>query len=221
MNCKDIEQHIDNYLDGQLDQHMNSVFQQHLVECTSCARKVRQMKTLLTDLQALPVVQPSADFEKRVFAEVRRHHQVQGRGRFVAGFATAMAASVAIWAATTMLAPQSVMQPADIISVAVNETRTVRLMFDAQSDLDQVSLTIQLPDNMQLAGYPGQHQLNWQTSLKKGANVLALPVMAIDSGEGELVAELSYGDRKKTFRVVLKAGADGVMRYQLEDMQSA
>lgn len=220
MNCNDIDQHIDDYLDRRLDENMHSEFEQHLENCTDCSAKVAQMSTLLTELQNLPVAYPSADFEQRVFAEVRRRYPLRSQDRFVAGFVTALAASLAVWAASTLYMSKQISESETFIAVELNQTRTLRLMFDAQSDIESVSLSVQLPNNMQLAGYPGQRTLNWQTQLKKGANVLALPVMAIGPGEGELVAQLSYRDRKKTVRVVLKTGKDGVMRYELRDMQS-
>ena len=74
---------------------------------------------------------------------------------------------------------------------------------------------------MELEGYPGRKQLSWQTSLKKGPNVLALPIRAIEHGEGELMARLNYGEKTKTFRVLLKTTADGVMHYQLQEIKSA
>jgi len=135
-----------------------------------------------------------------------------------------MAASLAIWFASSVYLPEMPGQSASqqaTVSVALNQQQTVRLMFEAQSDIQQVSLSIDLPNNMQLAGYPGRKQLSWQTSLKKGSNVLALPVMAVDPGEGELVARLNYGDKSKTVRVLLKTMDDGVLRYQLRTNKSA
>lgn len=172
----------------------------------------------------MPVPPPSTDFEQRVFARLRRQYpeRRQGAGRFAAGFATAMAAGLALWFASSVFIPQqpNVAQPR-AIAVTMNQTQTVRLMFDATSDLQRVSLSIDLPPNMQLQGYPGQQQLTWDTQLRKGPNVLALPIMAVEEGQGELVAQLSYGDTIRTFRVVLKAANDGVMQYHLEQTESA
>ena len=50
--------------------------------------------------------------------------------------------------------------------------------------------------------------------------MLALPVIAIESGESELVAQLKYGDVKKTYRLVLKTTADGAGFYQLKQSRS-
>lgn len=224
MNCTDINTQMDDYLDDRLEPQARSAFDQHVAGCKACAAMLEQMQGLLHGLQQLPISEPSADFEQRVFNEIRRQHRQPRVGRFAAGFATAMAASLAIWFASSVYLPEMPGQSASqqaTVSVALNQQQTVRLMFEAQSDIQQVSLSIDLPNNMQLAGYPGRKQLSWQTSLKKGSNVLALPVMAVDPGEGELVARLNYGDKSKTVRVLLKTMDDGVLRYQLRTNKSA
>ena len=63
---------------------------------------------------------------------------------------------------------------------------------------------------MELDGYPGRRELAWQTSLKKGQNILDLPIMAIGVGQGELLAQLNYDGTVKILRVVLKTIADEV-----------
>ncbi|MFC1589279.1 anti-sigma factor family protein [Pseudomonadota bacterium] len=219
MNCIDIHIHIDDWLDDQLSQQDRLVFDQHVSNCADCAARLENARSLMLGLQNIPVPPPSANFEKRVFAEVRRQHKESHHFRFAAGFATAATASLAIWFASSVMVPEAVIEQPRMISVAMNEAQTVRLMFESQNDIEQVQLSVGLPDNMELDGYPGRRQLAWQTSLKKGENILALPIMAIDQGQGELVAELSYGDKVKTFRVVLKTSVDGVMQYQLDEIR--
>ena len=221
MNCTDINNHIDDWLDGQLSEHDRLAFDQHVMGCADCASKLENARSLLTGLRNISVPQPSANFEKRVFAEVRRQHKESHGFKFAAGFATAATASLAIWFASSVMLPNAIIEQPRMISVAMNESQTVRLMFESQNDIEQVQLSVGLPNNMELDGYPGQKELAWQTSLKKGENILALPIMAVGQGQGELVAELSYGDKVKTFRVVLKTAVDGVMQYQLEEVRSA
>ena len=222
MNCTDIDTQIDDFVDDRLDAQQRADFQRHVDACAACAARLDEARSMLQALQQLPLVEPSADFEHRVFARLRQQHRAHMPNRFVAGFATAMAASLAIWFASTVYLPDDPVGSQQApISIAVNQAQTVRLMFEAQADIQQVSLSIGLPDNIELSGYPGRKQLSWQTSLKKGQNILALPIMAVDQGQGELVAQLNYGDKTKTFRVVLKTADDGAMHYQLQDISSA
>jgi len=225
MKCTDTERHIDDYLDEQLNPQDLFAFEQHISSCEACADKVDSATSLLSGLRHLPVEEPSANFEQRVFAEVRRqhteNHQQYPGFRFAAGFATAAVASLAIWFVSSVYVPDTLVEQPQVVSVAMHEAQTVRLMFDSQSDIQQVTLSIGLPDNMQLAGYPGRKQLTWQTSLQKGQNILALPVTATGYGQGELLAKLNYGDKVKIFRVVLKTNVDGAQLYQLNIPVSA
>jgi len=101
----------------------------------------------------------------------------------------------------------------------MNQARTVKLVFEAPMDLAEVTLSVELPENVELEGYAGQRQLVWQTSLNKGQNILALPVIAIGNGQGELVAQLSYGDKTKQFHIVLKTTSDGALIYQINKLK--
>jgi hypothetical protein len=93
-------------------------------------------------------------------------------------------------------------------------------MFDSFEDIQQVNLSIDLPENMDLNGYPGHKTLSWQTSLQKGQNVLALPIMAVSHGQGELLARLSYGEKVKIFRLVLKTSINETQQYQLNEIKT-
>ena len=217
MKCTDINTHSDDYLDGELSLEQQQLFEQHLAGCKHCATMISGLQNILQGLKRLPVVEPSADFETRVFKEVRKLHPTREKRHFVAGFATAMAAGFALWFVSTLfVVQQQSLDMPDVMTVALNESQNVRLLFDAPSDIDRVTLSLGLPGNVEISGYPGQSELIWETSLSKGQNVLSLPVMAIQKGSGELVAELSYGDKVKVFRLVLKTADDGVMNYQLQ-----
>ncbi len=222
MKCEDIK--IDDYLDRRLMISEQLAVEQHIAKCSACASKLESAESLLLALRDLPLPAPSNNFEQRVFAEVRRQYKKQPRQQhrfnFASGFATAAVASLAIWFVSSIYIPeiQTIEQPASV-SITMNQPQTVRLMFDSEKEIQLVKLSIDLPDNMELDGYPGRNSLSWQTSLHKGQNVLALPVMAVKSGEGELLARLSYGDKLKTFRLVLKTNMDGVQRYQLNEIK--
>ncbi len=223
MNCTDIDTLLDDYLDHDLLVHEQRSVELHINNCTACQQSLKEAQAVREALASLPLVEASDNFESRVFAEVRKQHQGgQHDRRFLNGFVTALAASVFLWVAVPMIfAPQESLSGSNTISVAMNETRPVRLLFEAPDAIEQVTLSIELPANVELKGYPGRSQLSWSTSLKKGQNVLALPINAIEAGKGELVAHLSYGDKTKTYRLILKTTDNGVMSYQIQPVTSA
>ncbi len=223
MNCTDINTQLDAYIQDELTDQEKQAVDVHAASCTVCQQQLNDMQNLYRKLKQIPVEQASAGFEDRVFQAVRQQYPQHQRHGFKTGFATAIAASLAVWVASTVFVPTAEIETqteSQEISLAVNDPQTVRLLFDAATDLDQVRLSIDLPANVELSGYPGQRALSWQTSLKKGQNVLALPVMAIENGRGELVAELDYGDKHKTFRLILRTTKDGVVNYQFETVKS-
>ena len=62
-------------------------------------------------------------------------------------------------------------------------------------------LTVSLPDGIELAGFPGQREITWETSLREGRNLLPLTLVALTPTGGELLARLEHDDRDRTFRL--------------------
>jgi hypothetical protein len=227
MECTDIEKYLDDYIDEAASLAEQQKVESHVDHCACCRQAVKDRKAILAALRSLPVAEASPEFEAKVFSAVR-HHYGMGRGhsghRFIAGFATAMAASLALWFASTLYTP-----PVDkflrdeqvpLINLAINQTRTVKLVFESPSDMAEVTLSVALPENIELEGYAGQKQLVWQTNLNMGQNILALPIIATGKGQGELLAQLSYGDKTKQFNIVLRTADDGVFIYQTVKFKS-
>ena len=222
MNCTDINTHCDDYLDGNLSHEQQQAFALHLTKCNQCDKSVNALLQLQAGLKNLTVPGPSAGFEQRVFDEVRRQTTKQPSRHFVSGFASAIAAGLALWFVSTLfIVQQSTEIPTGEMTLALNATQTVRLLFDAPDDIELVTLSIDIPDNFELSGYPGSKELTWETSLKKGENVLALPIMAIDTGKGELIAQLSYGDKVKVFRLILTTADNGRTFYRVQPETAA
>jgi len=217
MNCTDINTHKDDYLNGNLSLLLQGAFDRHLSECKTCSDAIKGLKKVHEALNTLPVPEPSNGFVEGVFREVRRQHPKKSSNQFVAGFATAMAAGFALWFISTLFVVQQQSLPApNEMTVSLNAAQSVRLMFDAPSNLEQVTLSIKLPENVELTGYSGQSELSWQTSFAKGQNILTLPIMAVEKGMGELTAQLNYGDKVKVFRLVIKTADGGVVNYQIK-----
>lgn len=221
MNCKDIYIHIDDFLSGELDRQETTLFEQHLATCKTCQDQIGQRQVMLDMLGNLPYEEPDEDFSQRAFDKVKRLHQPHSKRHFAAGFATALAASLVIWFVSTVFIPVANMHQPQEVTLTLNTTTDVRLMFDANEDLENVRLSLNLPANMQLKGFPGQHQISWETRLKKGPNVLRLPIDVTNAGDGELIARLHYGDKMKTFKLLLKTTNDGAQVHLIHTGTSA
>ena len=209
MNCTDIDSHIDGFLDRALSKLETRAFEQHVSGCAECSSRVDAEKMLRSKLHSLPVPPPSPDFRNRVLARVRHEYANESQNHygmtFAAGFASIAVFALALWFMAGIQPADPVTDNLQVIPVAINQSQSVRLIFHADSEIRQAELSIHLPDNVRLVGYPGRDRLTWQTSLHKGQNILTLPVMTSTEGRGELHTRLTYNNRVKTHHFIVDA----------------
>ena len=87
------------------------------------------------------------------------------------------------------------------VTIALAEPRTINLMFASRTALDSATLTVTLPDGIELDGFPGQREITWETSLSEGKNLLPLELVALTPAGGEVLARLEHDNRGRTFRL--------------------
>lgn len=165
----------------------------------------QEIQALLKDY---PMPQAEAGFYDRALARATHEGSRRQRNRWLAtGFGSAIAAAVAIWmiGAMFLTGPDVPQVDAEIpgITMALEEPRTVNLVFSSAETLDSAMLTVSLPAGVELAGFPGQRQITWETSLSEGKNVLPLTLIALTPAGGELLARLEHDNRDRTFRLRL------------------
>jgi hypothetical protein len=162
-------------------------------------------------LQDYPAPAPDEGFLER--ALVRATHEGFRRQRnrwMMTGFGAAVAATIMAWVIGGMLLgePQLPGAKAAIpgVTIALAEPRTVNLVFASATALDSATLTVTLPDGIELDGFPGQREITWETSLSEGKNLLPLTLVAVARTRGELLARLEHDDRDRTFRLRVDVG---------------
>jgi hypothetical protein len=151
---------------------------------------------------------PTADAGFYDQALLRATHEGSRRQRnrwLMTGFGAAIAATLAIWTVGGMLlSTPELPDPAAAIpgvTIALEEPRTVNLVFASETRLDAATLTVSLPEGVELQGFPGQREITWETNLKEGKNLLPLTLVAMSQAGGELLARLEHDDRDRTFRL--------------------
>jgi hypothetical protein len=120
------------------------------------------------------------------------------------GFGSALAAGVVFWMVSGALitTPVPVAEPTiPGIVMTLEEPRTINLVFASTEALDAATLTVMLPAGLELAGFPGQREITWQTSLTAGKNLLPLQLIATAAVSGEILATLEHENRGRTFRL--------------------
>jgi hypothetical protein len=163
----------------------------------------QEIQALLKDY---PMPEASAAFYNQALARAVHDGPRRQRRRWImTGFGSAVAAGLALWFVggfffATPVAPDA--QPGiPGITMTLEEPRTINLVFASETALDSALLTITLPDGIELAGFPGQREVAWQTSLSEGKNLLPLKLVAVSPVGGEVLARLEHNDRGRTFRL--------------------
>ncbi len=230
MTCNALHGLMDDYLDDELPAVQRVSFEHHLNDCTGCQQRLSRERLLRADLKAMPVPASSADFAERVLRQavegrVSHHH----RHGFVTGFGSALVAGLALWVVVGFFPVQQVVSPektgplqtVSITLDALNKTQDVALVFNAGRAVLGARVSIELPDNITIAGYPGRKRLEWNTDLAKGSNLLRLPVIASQVDIGQLIAHIEHENKVTTLRIQLdvrKPGLTGIIELPAQRM---
>lgn len=206
MSCKDLKENFDDYVDETLSEGVNALLKHHVASCDSCQQLVERERQLRASLQeygdsAMPT--PDAGFfDQALITAVGRGVKQQHKRSWMTGFGSAIAAGLAIWILSGVIidAPTAG-SPIPTITMALEEPRTVNLVFSSASALENATLTVSLPDGIEIAGFEGQREITWVTNLKAGKNFLPLRLIAILPTTGELLATLKHGEDDRTFRL--------------------
>jgi len=89
------------------------------------------------------------------------------------------------------------------VTMQLNEVKAVNLVFNTPEAFADATISMTVPDNFEIDGYGETKVLSWNTSLKKGQNLLSLPLIPISAEQGELVAVISFKDQQKVFKIKL------------------
>ncbi len=203
MECHDLALQLDDYLDGRLDAVGQRSIQEHLELCPNCRRRHQHAVALQAAVRTLTAPTPHPDFVDRALS--RATHAAVGSARHTrrAVLGMALAASVVLGVALgVFLATQPA--PVQKVALTLEQPETVRVMFNSAKPLQAATLSLALPENLELVGYGERRELTWQTDLREGGNLLQLPLIARGTVKDELVARLSHGGSSKTFRLKIE-----------------
>jgi len=120
----------------------------------------------------------------------------------------ALAASLVLGVALgVFLATQR--EPVQTVALTIDRPETVRLMFNSAKPLKAATVSLALPENVELVGYGGRRELSWQTDLREGGNLMQLPLVVRGVTKDDLVASLSHGGSSKMFRLKIEVDNAG------------
>ena len=166
----------------------------------------QQDQEILALLKDYPMRDANAGFYDQALVRATHEGSRRQRNRWImTGFGSAVAAGIVLWliGGAFLTAPNVPEPAAEIpgIAMTLEESRTVNLVFASNTALPDATLTVTLPAGIELAGFPGQREIAWQTSLNEGRNLLPLELIAVTPVGGEVLARLEHDNRSRSFRL--------------------
>ncbi|HKW39501.1 MAG TPA: zf-HC2 domain-containing protein [Burkholderiales bacterium] len=209
MECQQFTAQLDDYLDGGADE---PAMRAHLKGCPECRGVYDHAVAVQAAVRKLSAPEVHPAFVDRAILRAMRRGADADRPARHAMLGMALAASLVLGVgAGAYLTLHTA--PVQTVALSVERPETVRMVFTSAKPLRAATVSIVLPENVELVGYGGRRELSWQTDLREGQNLLQLPLIAHGPVKDELRARLSHGASAKTFRLkleVAKADAAGM-----------
>ena len=209
MTCTQLTAKLDDYVDGLLDAADAAALTAHTETCEVCRQvlnREQQLRKSLKDYGESSMPHADAAFFERALVSAAREGTRRQRNRWVmTGIGGTIAAGLVLWMLGGLFfkAPELTEPPVPAIVMTLEEPRTLNLVFSSASALADATMTVVLPQGVEVAGFPGLSEISWMTSLDAGKNVLPLTLIATSPHGGELIATLRHEGDDKTFRVKL------------------
>jgi phosphoglycolate phosphatase-like HAD superfamily hydrolase len=173
----------------------------HVATCEDCSEDYGDW-ALDHALRLQDPAVPQDDFVDRAIEFAIREVATRRRRRF------AMAASIAVIGVALGLLFAGVYVPSTPttnaqVTLTAHEGKTVSVVIDSPAAQTAATVTIELADNLELAGFPNERKIKWQTNLSEGKNLLALPLTLTTQAESHFNVVLSVGDTTRDVRVAV------------------
>jgi hypothetical protein len=184
----------------------------HAASCDDCQAALRALDAMRT-LRDAPVptfgegaIERAIDWASTSPAPGYRRGFWSGLASGVAAAAALAALAVGVWSFRSgREAPVAVPE----IRLAVNQRSDVTVTLESPEPLLNAEVKVELRGAVALDGYAGQRELRWSTDLDRGLNELRLPVVAIDANGGQVLVEVTHGDKRRTFVLDVRTAAAG------------
>ncbi len=205
MNCREIDDLLQDFIDDKLSPADCELVAAHLGTCSACAAKHLDALDVIDVLKNVEVPPATADFASRAIAGAGRAGQ-QPLIRFPGKLATGIAASLVTLALIFVFFDSKITQLDDAVVLLGDEVKVIKVAIDSARAIDGVRMTIDISDNLEISGYENQKEISWNADLKQGTNVIALPISALARGEGEITTRVRLNDKVKVFKIKTHSG---------------
>jgi hypothetical protein len=192
------------YGDGVLD----AATRAHLATCEECREDFADW-TLDRSLEGQRLPTPRDGFLDEAIANaIRKGNAARNRRYAIAASIAAFGLALSLFFAVGNLSERGDSSGPRVVLVA-HEGKVVRLVINSPTEQDAATVSIELADNLELAGFPNEHRIEWQTNLSEGKNLLALPLTLKDQADSHFRVQVHYGSTQKDIRVSVHGAPAG------------
>lgn len=202
MNCERFRGNWTDWHEGWLAEE-SAAMAGHRDACVACARYDRQMRRLVEELATLPLPATEAVPTRTGARIVSRPRWLALAATLIVGIALGLVLGGGNGRDTTIVA-----EPVDLGDAT---ERHIAIAVESPRAFDRVEFVIELPEGVELDGFPGQRSVRWEGRLAEGRSRLKLPLrIAPDAEGGQLVTRILHPDGERRLVVPLEDGVDSV-----------
>lgn len=202
MNCERFRRNWTDWHEGWLGEE-SAAMAGHRDACTACGRYDRQMCRLVETLTTLPLPATEVAPTWTGARIVPRPRWLALAATLIVGIALGLMLGGGNGSDTTIVA-----EPVKLGDAA---ERRIAIAVESPRAFDRVEFVIELPEGVELDGFPGQRSVRWEGRLAEGRSRLQLPLrIAPDAEGGRLITRILHPDGERRLVVPLEDGVDSV-----------
>lgn len=202
MQCNDAKTLLNDHIEGELSPNQTTCLNIHLGSCSECREDLFQREMLVQRLNEL-VLPRAPDY----FAERIKKHRKQKNAEKVRWFATGASVAAGVAVLLFVAGWQFLFNDTDTFPVSIIQKTddNVHLLVHSNSGLDGVRFSVLMPESVELKGFTGKRTVAWLGKLKRGENILSLPLKKLARPEQTVVVRIEHQDSKKEYTIQLAA----------------
>lgn len=223
MDCTQYRRQISDLVKRSRPLDANSGPGRHIKQCELCRRFYEDL-LLIHALKQEPDAEPDTGFADRVIEKAVRHHRRGRKKMFFAGFSAAAAIMAAVVAAYminfTGLQRHMPAGGEEIVSISPGEAQTINILIETTQPRKAATFAINLDGDIELTGRPGSRNIEWQTDMAEGKNLLELPVKAQKPSGGRMKISYRYNGVEKEVRILVRPRDNETTKKQAKIQQT-
>lgn len=219
MNCTDFEAHINQFVDGTLNDKLCDDMLKHRQQCGDCEASLEEHKAYRATLAGWQEPHLSAATKARLLASLDKTstqkpaHTLSG---FASGFAAASFLAVAFFVSGQLFSAKPETLSQDQVFALVEDenhlSQEITIVINAPIDMPNAELQLALPSELSVVGQEHLAHVRMPVNLKQGQNEIVIPVQleefALYADNIVVDASLIYNNSKKDFALDLDEHLD-------------